>query len=109
MRGTKQMSFSEIQTEAGHLAEQLRLVSDAMEKDQTWKMYGDPEMDLPPVMAKTMEAVSTALAILSDAPNACVNREALDAFQWEVSGAREVMETHWAREFLTRTSYAIAF
>jgi hypothetical protein len=104
-----QMTFSEIQTEAHHLAAQLRLVTDAMKIDQSWKMYDDEEMGMPPTMAKTMEAINTALEILSDTPNAYVNREALDAFQWQVEGARGIMGTHWAKEYLNHPSNEIQF
>jgi hypothetical protein len=62
--------------------------------------YGDNEPQDYSRQAKTVRAIEIVMGIIGKTPNACINREALDALQDEVEFGLLMTKGNWIAEIL---------
>lgn len=85
----KQRSFDEIHQLASHLGERIKCIEDNVPFQG--KLYGK---------GRILLSISTAMTVIAETPNACLNDEALRAFDRQVEEAVRAIK-EWAKAMIT--------
>jgi hypothetical protein len=103
----KPLSFTEIADLANDTTWPIKKLARIVETDNPFAKSGDPD-EVAPELAVTVNAIRIVMDILGATPNACINREALDALHEQIEPAVAMLTEKWAVDLLNNTDKQLA-